>query len=247
MADATHFVEAPTRSPRRGGIRSVAEFRTQERLGLGGVLEYTSTGCGIAVGAVELCYPSPADPQAEKVRDDVSTLTGGSVFGLYFGVECFIDGDDYLAESRAGLERGEDRGIEAALAAWVAATAVQGVGTDLTDLIAKADAFADGQYAGRPVITMNRGDAVQAYADGALDADKEGNIWTPNGSPVLASALFPVGEVDAIGAVTVYTGGDPVANITRDVVTNREFAIAENVYALVVDCNVRYRFIIDTP
>jgi len=246
MADATHFVQAPTRTPRLGGIRSVAEFRSADRLGMGGVLEYISSGCSIAVGSLELCYPSPADPQAEKTREGVSTLTGGTVFGLYFGVECWLAGEDYPTEARAGLERSEDRGIETALAAWIAGAAGQGVGDTIVDLIAKADDFADGFYAARPIIVMNRGDAVRAYADGAIDADKDGNLWTPNGSPVLAGAAFPVGEVDAIGAITVHHG-DVVVNSTTDHIYNKEYAIAENVYGLVVDCNFRARFTIAIP
>lgn len=246
MADATHFVQAPTRAPRRGGIRSVAEFRSADRLGLGGIMEFIATPCSIVVGSVELCYPSPADPQFEKLREGVVTTQGPAVFGLYYGVECWLDGADYPTEALAGLELSEDRGIEAALAAYIGTAGIQGTGTDFTSLIAQAENIADQVYGGRPTITMNRGDAVRAHAERALNGDREGNLWTPNGSPVLASSAFPAGEVDAVGAITVYHG-EAVVNSTTDHIYNKEYAIAENVYGLIVDCNRRIRFIIDTP
>lgn len=244
MADATHYTEAPRRARRKGGIRSVAEFRDGgSRLGLGGIVEFSSTGCDIAVGNAVLCYPS-GDPQVEKDRGGISTLEGvGPAFGTYVGAECWLGGDDYEQIARTNLLATEDHVIEAVLFAWVLDSDVTGYAATLSDAIAGADNTADGQYPYLPVIVMSRGDAVLAYADGALDGDKEGNLWTPNGTPVLASVEITPGTVYATGAITVLQGPVGVFR-TQNLELNREFAIAERANALLVDCNFVAQFIV---
>jgi len=249
MADATHFVEAPRRSPRRGGIRSVAEFRAAEnRFGLGGVVEYTSPGCGLAVGQVELCYPSPADPQAEKARSDISTLEGiGPIFGVYAGVECWLGGSDFEADARRLLADGADRAVEVALVNWINTdTPSLTVPDSFAEAVAASDDWADQHYVGLPVLVMNRGDAVRAHADRALDNDGTGMLWTPNGTPVLASAAVPAGKIASVGGITVLEGAVTTA-ITQQWELNREFAIAEQVFAILVDCNYLETWTVTVP
>lgn len=238
MADATHYVDPPRRDARLGGIRSVAEFRTAgARLGLGGTIEYTSPGCGIAVGDVELCYPSPAAAQAEKTRDGIDTLEGvGPVFGIYAGVECFLGGSDYIADALRLLDQGADRAVEAALNTWVTATAATGAITGFAEAVAVADNAADAEYVGRPILLMNRGDAVRAVAADALEVGSDGSIWTPNGTPVIASSAFTAGVVAVTGGITVLEGGSE-AHMAQDYTFNKEYAIAERVYGIIVDCN----------
>lgn len=238
MADATHYVEPPRRSPRRGGIRSVAEFRTADsRLGLGGIVEYTSPGCGLTVGKVELCYPSPMADQAEKTRTGISTLEAiGTVFGAYAGVECWAGGSDFEADARRLLADGVDRALEAALNTWVAADTVGATLDSWSDAVAVSDDWADDHYVGLPVLLMNRGDAVRAHAERALDSDGTGSLWTPNGTPVIASAAFTAGTVASAGGITVLEGA-VTAFKTNQWELNTEYAIAEQVFAILVDCN----------
>lgn len=237
MADATHYVEAPRRSPRRGGIRAVAEFRAADnRLGLGGIVEFTSPGCGIAVGDVTLCYPSGTDPQAEKTRSGIDTLEGvGVVFGAYAGVECWLDGSDYLTDARNLLEQGADRAVEAALNTWIQAATPGDAQASLDEAIATADSAADGAYPALPVIVMNRADAALAYASGALDGDGSGMLWTGNGTPVLSSSAITAGKVAVTGALTVLEGSVE-AHQVQNYELNTEYAIAEQVFAILVDC-----------
>lgn len=154
MADATHYVEPPRRSPRRGGIRAVAEFRDPgNRFGLGGVVEYTSPGCGTAVGDVELCYPSPMGTQAEKTREGINTIEGvGPIFGIYAGVECFYGGSDFEADARRLLAQGSDRAIEAALNTWIQAATPEAASASLSEAIAAAENAADDEYVGLPTL-----------------------------------------------------------------------------------------------
>lgn len=249
MADATHYVPvAPRRSPRRGGIRSVAEFRAAEgRFGLGGIVEYTSPGCGIAVGDVELCYPSPADPQAEKTRAGIETLVGiGPVFGVYAGVECWLGGSDYEGDAQRLLEQGADRAVEAAINTWVQADTAGTAQTSFAAAIAIADNTADGAYPGLPTILMNRGDAVLAYAEDALWSDGSGALWSPNGTPVIASAAFEAGTVAVTGGITVLEGATETHRV-QQYELNTEYAIAERVYAVLVDCNYLETWTVTVP
>lgn len=244
MADATHYLDAPPRrSPRRGGIRSVAEFRAApNRFGLGGVIEYTSPGCGMAVGDVELCYPSPAAAQAEKTRSGIDTLSGiGPVFGIYAGVECYLDGSDFESDARRLLEMGADRAVEAALDTWLQGNAAEGSATSLVEAIALAENLADGEYPGLPVLVLNRGDAQRAFTARALEGDGTGNLWTASGTPVLASERITVNTVTATGGITVLEGSVTTSRADR-LELNKEFAIAEQVFGIAVDCEYAARY-----
>jgi len=238
MADATHYVDAPRRSPRRGGVRSVAEFRdAPNRLGLGGVVEYTSPGCQIAVGDVKLCYPSPAAAQPTKTRAGINTLTGiAPVAGIYAGVECFLDGSDFEQDALNLLSNGSDRAVEAALNTWIQAATPGAAKTGVAAAIAAAENAADGAYVGLPIIVLNRADAEAAFAARALEGDGTGNLWTGNGTPVLASSQITAGKVAVIGGLTVLIS-TPEVNRVQNYTYNKEYAIAEQVFALLVDCN----------
>lgn len=245
MAEPTFPVEAPTRSPRRGGIRSVAEFRREDRIGLGGTLVYVSPGCSLAVETAALCYPA-GQTQAEKTYDGIETLDSVvGAFGGYYGVQCWLDGEDYETAARVGLERGEDRLIEAALNVWLQAEASAGTPANFVEAIALAEDNADDNYPGAPIIVMNRGDAVRAAAQDALDYDREGNLWTPNGTRVLSSGRITANSVSVVGALTVVHTDVTVAPAPV-LVDNKEFAIAERVYSILVDCNLAARYVV-TP
>lgn len=247
MADPVLPVEAPTRAPRRGGLRSVAEFRTENRMGLGGKLVYVSPGCSLAVGSAVLCYPSPAADQTEKTRDGITQLESiATAFGGYFGVECWLDGDDYETAARDGLERGEDRLVEAGLNTWLQAATSSGTPETFTAAIALLENKADTTYPGAPILVMNRGDVVKAAAEGALWYDQDGNVWTPNGTRVLSSGKIASNSVSVIGALTVYQT-DISVNRTQDLTFNKEYAIAERAYGLLVDCNFVSRYVVTPP
>lgn len=231
MADFVNPIDAPARSPRLGGIRTVASFQNTDRLAAGGALEFVSFGCGFPVDDVVLCYP--AGTQDEKTRGGVATLNGVvDPFGLYVGVECYLDGGDFEAEARSLLEQGEDRGIEKRLNDYFQ-TLTGNAAADFTEAIAEAEDYADNNYLGRPIIWVNRGDAVRA---GKIKNDNDsGVLFTPNGSPVVASGKITKNSVAVTGSVSVYQT-DILVGRAPMVTTNRELAIAERVYAVALDC-----------
>src|SRR5690606_28368710 len=72
----------------------------------------------------------------------------------------------------------------------------------------------------------------------------EGNLWTPNGTPVLASAEVSNDYVFATGALTVLEG--PVTNLTvPNWEENLQAAIAERAFGLTIDCEIAEAFAVD--
>lgn len=241
MANPTLYVDAPARSPRRGGIREVAEFVTNSRIGMGAVPEFTSTGCAFPVDDVVLCYPIPTGDQNEKNPEGIDTIDAAvDPFGLYAGVQCWLDNaNDFEADSRLLLEQGEDRGIEEKLNTWLETLAATTAAT-FTEAIAVAEEEADGAYLGAPVLVLNRGDTVRALAEGAVRLVDNGILMTANGTRILASSEITAGSVSAVGAITVLHT-DIETHIAPTVTSNLELAISERVYSIIVDCKYAVR------
>lgn len=233
MADHVIPIEAPARSQRLGGIRTVAEFQTASRLGIGGELEFVSPGCDFPVDDIVLCYPAGGDPQAEKTNTGIDTLNGiVSPFGLYAGVQCYLGGGDFEAQARSLLEQGADRGIEKRLNDYFQ-TLTGVAAADFTEALASAEDYADVNYLGRPIIWVNRGDAIRA---GKLKNDQaSGEMYTANGTPVVSSGQVTAGTLAVTGSVAVHQTEILVSRAPQ-VTVNREMAIAEQIIAVALDC-----------
>lgn len=252
MAAPTSFAPAPVRTPRVGGLSSVVgPYRDNPRLGVGGRVQFDPEQCGVTFGAVALCYNEGDPAQEEKTGAGIGAgLSISDNFGGYTGVQCYLNGEieTYGPMARAQLEAGQDRFLESRLFAWFS-TGPQSTVTSLADAIANADAQADIEYIGRPIMHLNRGDAVRAVGEGLLvtGSSGSGEIWTPNGTPVVSSARYESNAVAVSGAVAVEQSGIRVfegLNITE----NTMLAIAERVYALLVDCEYRYTYFVEpTP
>jgi hypothetical protein len=245
MANPTVYVEPPVRAPRRGGIKTVAEFIANNRIASGATLEYTSAGCDFPVDDIALCYPLGGDPQDPKVPVGIDTLDGnGPVFGLYAGVQCTLDPDnDFDERARATLDQGEDRGIEKRLNDWAALVTPTATvtGGNLKEALARAEQEADTEYLGAPVILLNRGDLVRL--DGS-SIDREGDtLYTKNGTRILSSSKITANTVTAVGALAVYESPVIVNRVVAHT-TNAELAIAERVYAILVDCGYAARYLV---
>lgn len=242
MADPTVLVPTPNRPARKGGIKSIVDgFVTTERLGAAANIQYLSEGCAFPSVAPGLCWGNVIT--GDKTPDGIEVINGiTSIFGQYAGVECFLDAAstrDYEERARRVLERGEDSEIEAVLVGWADAGTVVGTGAGVANAIAAAEEWADQKYIGLPVIIMSRSLAVKGNALGALDTyDSSGKIWTPNGTPVLASWTAPEDKIFVIGWPTVYVS-DFEVNVARNLPTNVEMAIAERLYGVAVDCGFR--------
>lgn len=244
MATPTSRATAPARSPRKGGLASVIEpYRTNERLGIGGKVTFDPEQCAFAFGEIAMCYNTDTTAP-DKTGQPVGTgLSITENFGGYTGVECWMNGDvdSYGPLARGALEAGQDRFIELVLGTWLAA-APTAAGTSLFDAIALADDRADKEYIGQPIMHLNRADADRAVAEGSIlaGAPGSGELWTPNGTPVVASSAYAAAKVAVSGAVAVEHSSIGVYP-GRDLTHNTFMAIAERAYALLVDCD--YRFI----
>ena len=83
--------------------------------------------------------------------------------------------------------------------------------------------------------SLNRGDAVSAAAQYAIFPDREGNLVTANGTPVVASGEFLRNQVWVSGQAYLFQSEITVSRAILPT-TNREMAIAERVYAIGFDC-----------
>ena len=246
MAGPNVFVSPPQRKPRKGGIKAVTgEFVTTERLGAGAGIEWISEGCEFPKAAPGLCFvPNPItdDKEFEGIEHGA-----GPIFGLYAGVQCFLGpNSDYDERARRLLEHGEARGVEEVLWEWAVANAVPEATTSLVDAIAKADETADTFYVGQPVLVMSRRVAVWAKSVKALHGDEDGNLWSANGTPVIATGSATDTALFVIGWPTVYASEFTTINAI-DHTLNQEMAIAERIYAIAVDCETVFGYVVAAP
>jgi hypothetical protein len=234
MANPTLYVEAPPlRIPRLGGIGPIATFIDgQDRIAAASVVEWLNDTCLVLpLDAPGLCWG--IDPGGNKTFDGMSIGQSDAPFGGYYGIECFLQGADYLARAEAGLAQTEDRYIEKFIATTTPTAGP--TGADVAKAVGIADGYLDANYPGRPVIYVSRTDAVALGGQQILHGDQQGNMWTINGTPVVASSQFPTGMVLGSGQPTVYRSAISSA-IATDQTHNRQMAIAERVYAVAFDC-----------
>jgi hypothetical protein len=240
MATPAERVAPPRRTPRKGGLKSVADFRPNDRLGRAGTLQYDAEVCSPVVGTVQLCYGPDVDAQDKTGDGFLNGAPALPPFGGYVGVECFIHpGNDYEGRARSALELAEGLYLEEQLWTWLAA-ATNTAATTLKDAVAAAENYADANYIGQPVLHMNRGDVSEV---GVLSANpvNDGMLWTPNGTPVVASSAYPAGVVAVSGDITV-EHSSIVVKPGNDLTHNTTIAIAERVYGILVDCEFRAKF-----
>lgn len=233
-------VQPPARAERLGGIRAVAEFRENGRLGPAEALVFQSDGCALPNTEKNRCIADTTVP--DKTADGIDNLNGiGEPFTIYAAVACWAAGpdDDELQRAEAALEAGKDRTLEEVFGVWAQAGTPLAGATDFVGAIAELEQELDSKYLGRGIISMSRADAVRAKAAGAIeDAGDDGSLKTVNGTPILASGMIESGTVSATGAIVVehtsvnsYDVLDPQAN--------QHYALAEQMHALVVDCEFR--------
>lgn len=250
MATPTVRIQAPRRLPRKGGITAVAEVFEDPRIAAAGALQYDAEACSLAVGEIQLCY-GPDVSAADKTGDGLSAGEGiVPVFGGFVGVQCYAGSteDEYGPRAKAQLEAVQDRLIESVLWGWLTAEAATGAGATLAAAIGAAEEHADANYVGLPVLHLSREDAVLAAAAGAISPNPadNGKLWTPNGTPVVASSSYASGTVAVSGGVSV--GHTPTKVIEgQDYAHNQFLAIAERAYGLAVDCDYRAEFTVTTP
>lgn len=235
MAEPIITVEAPRRVDRKGGIRAVADFVDGvDRIATNGTTVHVSPGCAFPQTLLELCIPT----SPEKAREGIDQIPGlGGNFALYAGVECFLGGEDYEAAATLLLDQGEDRALEEILVTRILDGATAATAANLGDAVAQADNDADSDYLGSPILIANRGDVSRLVEDGVLKAEDKGDgeVFTANGTRVLSTSKVAPGTVIATGQIVVHRSSVEVHQVAAHT-TNREYAIAERAYAIVIDC-----------
>jgi hypothetical protein len=234
-------VTAPVRPARLGGIRQVATWVEDARVGAAETVIFQSDGCTFPQLAIGLCYGETT--ATEKVGAGIANQAGiGAPFAMYGGIKCFLGPDSDLAErARNVLLDGEDRMIEDRLEAYATGGTALAAGTTLIGAVANIEQDMDDKYLGRGFLLMARSDAVRARAAGAIiDPGLDYVPTTVNGTPVVASGRVAAGTVYGLGATTVLRS--PVSTVeVLDPRSNDEWQIAEAVYAVVVDCAYRVK------
>ena len=234
-------VTAPVRPNRLGGIRQVASWVEEARIGAAETVIFQSDGCTFPVGAPGLCFGEVVAP--DKAGVGIFNQAGiGAPFGMYGGVKCFVGPDSDLEErARNILVDGEDRMIEDRLEAYATGGTALAAGTTLVGAVAIVEQDMDDKYLGQGYLLMSRSDAVRARAQQAIIDPGLGNLPTTiNGTPVVASGRITAGTVYGLGATTVLRS--PVTTVeVIDPRSNDEWQIAEAVYAIVVDCAYRVK------
>lgn len=238
MAGPTLVVEPPVREKRVGGLSGVATFRSNDRLAHVEKLSFQSDGCDFPETEESRCLA--AAPVPDKKFTGVSTADGlDSPITLYAGVKCFLaPNPDEQERARRALEDGRDRVLEEILAEWAAGGTAVTAGTNAKTAVARVDQELDDKYVGRGVILMSRFDAAEAGLEDVADSDAY--LRTKTGTPVVASGRIAPGTVYGVGAITVEQG-DVFERDVNDVLSNIHYALAEQVHALLVDCEYRIK------
>lgn len=238
MAGPAIQVAPPPRHGRTGGIEAVATFRPNERLGAAGGLVFQSDGCAFPREDAHLCYVN--ETPIDKTFTGIDNIAGiGDPFALYGAVQCFAGPDaDFEERARAALQRGRYRTLEWKLSQWAlgATPGATQVGVEMA--VAMVEQRLDADYVDRGVILMSAFDAVMADAAGILERTADGYPITIKGTPVIATGVMDPGVVIGVGEVVVEHSGVTAADVINPE-TNAEWALAEQVFALLVDCSYR--------
>lgn len=243
-------VDAPRLTPALGGLLAVADIvdSTDPHIGYG--VEWFSFACGPAGIAPGMCEVADG-----IVVDAEKEFTGGDIvqappFAVYAGVVCDLFGRPYDTQVRDRLTGGEDRVVakafyEALLVGDNLGTAPVQVGTDavtadnIVDVIAELEQYAGENYAGRPVLHMNKATATWGLAADVLYPSLDGTLVTGQGTPVANSPGYPDGVVFATGAVRMWRTPVQVHTVD-DTAFNQAYALAERIYSVGTDCLLAY-------
>lgn len=244
-------VDAPTVTPALGGLLAAATVidSTDPHIGYG--VEWFTFACGTAGIAPGMCEVADG-----VVVDPEKLFEGGSVvqappFAVYAGVVCDLFGRTYDAEVRARLAGGEERVVGRAfyqalfLGLGTGINPVQ-VGSsaavtrdNIVDVIAALEQYAGENYAGRPVLHMNKETATWAIAEDIVSPSLDGTLVTGQGTPVANSPGYPDGLIFLTGEVRIWRTSVDVHTVDA-VGENQAYALAERIYAVGTDCLLAY-------
>lgn len=248
-------IAAPPVVPARGGLLSAATVHPEWDSHMGFGIEYQSFLCG--TGSTT---PAPCGVAVPGIEyDALPKSTGGSdvasgyPFAIYAGIQCDLIGGPYGQQSAARLAGAEDYLVSKGF--YEIAFLGDGYGTPvqtanappdsanlsaLADIIGELEEYAALNYAGTPVLHLNRRTAALAIAGRVLFPDAlSGVLATGQGTPVANAAGYPDEIVFITGQVNLWRG--PVS--TYDVpaqMTNQAISLSERLYVASTECLLAY-------
>lgn len=248
MDTARIYIQAPTLTPLRGGLRTSATVvdATDPRAAFG--IEYQPEACGQASIDVNRCVDTTTEKDFEN---GIGTVTG-TPFTVYKGVECdLFSYEEVKRRASKGLELGAWRAVEEWT--WENLLAVNTT-TDLTPApvpnlkvgIGLLEAYAAANYGGIATLHMPRS-AVSLMYEVHGDPD---HLHTLQGTKIANGAGYaantsPAGVPAGAGEAWLYISGEVLVTrspvVTADapmLVNNRSVALAEQVHTVTIECFV---------
>ena len=248
-------IEAPPVVPARGGLLAAATVHPEwdEHMGFG--IEYQSWLCGTGNTAQAPCGVVVPGLTFDALPKETtgSAIASGYPFAVYAGVQCDLIGGPYGAQAQSKLTGSEDYLVSKGF--YEIAFLGDGYGTpvqtanappsnatlgDLADYIGELEEYAALNYAGTPVLHMNRRIAALAISARVLFPDAlSGVLATGQGTPVANAAGYPDDIVFITGQVNVWRG--PVATYdVPAVMQNQAISLAERPYVVSTECLLAY-------
>jgi hypothetical protein len=240
MATPLTWIEAPARSPRPNrslDVIPVHEVSNEHFVGY----QFQPDPCGFPKALPQDCYIQYGPTQGtQKGFDDSGNAVVTDVFGVYQGIECFLNGG--LGEFRAIAERvlanGEHRVVDARIAgALVGAAFTTPAGaTSIETAFAVLEQVLAVEIPGQGYIYLSPETATYAISKNLVYRNIDGTLETYLGTPLIVLT-------DPSAAATVYASG-PI-NIWRGPVevvdapgwkTNMGRALAERLYTMAIEC-----------
>lgn len=243
-------IDAPARTPRRGGLLAVANVQDAAS---------SHAAFGVEFQTFELCgdfgnglWAAPCGSDVPGLAYDTEKefsgpqVITGSPFGVYAGVECDLLGT-YGAEARARLESGEELTVSTAYYGLLGpefADAGNQIGTfapgNTVGAIAALEQAAATRYGGLPIIHMSPFNASLAVSQQAAFLDPlTGVLFTGLGTPIAVGAGYPGDRIWATGSVHIWR--TPVRTYdVPDVRTNTAQTLAERIYVIATDCFIGF-------
>jgi hypothetical protein len=252
-------IAAPPVVPARGGLLNAATVHPEWDAHMGFGVEYQSFLCGTGSTTPAPCGVVVPGIVYDALPKDTSgsTIAYGYPFAIYSGIQCDLIGGPYGAQAQAKLAGSEDylvsKGFyEIALLGSGYGTPVQtanalpdtAIPGDLAEIIGELEEYAALNYAGTPVLHMNRRVAAVAFASSYLEFDQlSGTVLTKQGTPVANAAGYPDGLIFITGQVNLWRGSVSTYDVPA-VMSNQAISLAERLYVASTECLLAYAGVI---
>lgn len=224
-----------------GGLLAVANvIEAPDEHYMNGV-QYESWVCGRGGIAPGLCDVAPGVEIDPTKLFDGPVLVTGYPFAVYTGVECDLFGHPYTQAATGRLEGSEEFLVGLAFEQLVMGSTdpapvqvCDDPDADICDVIGLLEQWAGENYAGRPILHMNRYQTAQAISAHQVVPQLDGSLATVQGTPVANSPGYDE-RIFVTGPVNLWR--TPVRTYDVDApMRNQAQSLAERVYVASWEC-----------